>query len=40
MLYTKAMPNSIEFCKGIFLNAIPVRIIVPWSDQGVIFVMP
>ena len=28
-LYLKAMPNSIDFQKGIFLHAIPVRIIVP-----------
>ena len=26
------MPNSIDFYKGIFLNVIPVRIIVPWSE--------
>ena len=25
------MPNSIDFCKGIFLHVIPVLIIVPWS---------
>ena len=24
------MPNSIDFCKWIFLHVIPVRIIVPW----------
>ena len=29
-LYFKAMPNSVEFYKGIFLHVIPVRIIVPW----------
>ena len=29
-LYFKAMPNSIDFYKGIFLHLIPVRIIVPW----------
>ena len=28
-LYLKAMPNSIDFYKGIFLHVIPVRIIVP-----------
>ena len=28
-LYFKAMPNSIDFYKGIFLHVIPVRIIVP-----------
>ena len=27
------MPNSISFYKGIFLHVIPVRIIVPWSNQ-------
>ena len=27
-LYFKAMPNSIDFYKGIFLNGIPVRVIV------------
>ena len=26
------MPDSIEFCKGIFLHVIPVRIIVPWPN--------
>ena len=25
-----AMPNSIDFHKGIFLHVIPARIIVPW----------
>ena len=25
-LYFKAMSNSIDFCKGIFLHVIPVRI--------------
>ena len=29
-LYFKAMPNSIDFYKRIFVNVIPVRIIVPW----------
>ena len=29
-LYFKAMPNSIDFGKGIFLHVIPVRIIAPW----------
>ena len=28
-LYFKAMPNLIDFYKGIFLHVIPVRIIVP-----------
>ena len=28
-LYFKAMLNSIDFYKGIFLHVIPVRIIVP-----------
>ena len=32
MLYIKAMPNSINFYKGILLHFIPVRIIVPCSD--------
>ena len=27
-LYFKAMPNSIDFYKGIFLHGIPVRVIV------------
>ena len=27
------MPNSIDFHKGIFLHAIPVRIIVPWYSR-------
>ena len=31
-LYFKAMPNSIDFYKGIFLLLIPVRFIVPWFD--------
>ena len=26
------MPNSIDFYKGIFLNVIPVCIIVPWIE--------
>ena len=30
-LYFKAMPNSINFYKGIFIYIVPVRIIVPWS---------
>ena len=30
-LYFKAMLNSIEFYKGIFLRVIPVRIIIPWE---------
>ena len=29
-LYFKAMPNSIDFYKGIFLHVIPVRTIVLW----------
>ena len=29
MLYFKAMPNSVDFYKGIFLHVIPVCIIVP-----------
>ena len=28
-LYFKAMPNSIDFYKGIFLHVVPARIIVP-----------
>ena len=28
----KAMPNSIDFYKGIFLHIISVRIILPWSE--------
>ena len=28
-LYFKAMPNSIDLYKGIFLHSIPARIIVP-----------
>ena len=32
MLYFKAMPNSIDFYKGIFLHVIAVRIIVSWCD--------
>ena len=34
VLYFKAMPNSIDFYKGIFLHVFPVRIIVPWSYRG------
>ena len=34
MVYFKAMPNSIDFYKGIFLYVIPVRIIVTWSYLG------
>ena len=30
----KAMPNSIDFYKEIFLHIIPVRIIVPWSIKN------
>ena len=33
-LYFKAMPNSIDFYKGIFLHVISVRIIVPWLNIG------
>ena len=29
-LYFRAMLNSIDFYKGIFSHAVPVRIIVPW----------
>ena len=29
MLYFKAIPNSVNFYKGIFLHVIPVHIIVP-----------
>ena len=32
-LYFKAIPNSIDFYKGIFLNVIPVRIIVPCRNK-------
>ena len=32
VLYCKAIPNSINFYRGIFLNVIPVRIIVPWGE--------
>ena len=32
-LYFKAMPNSIDFYKAIFLHVFPVRIIVPCSQQ-------
>ena len=28
MLYVRAMPNSIDFFKGIFLHVLPVRIII------------
>ena len=28
------MPNSINFCKMIFLHAIPVHIIVSWYDTA------
>ena len=27
------MPNSVDFCKGVFLNVIPVRIIVLTKDK-------
>ena len=30
VLYFKAMPNSIDFIKGIFFHDISLRIIVPW----------
>ena len=29
-IYFKAMPNSIDCYKGIFLHVIPVHIVVPW----------
>ena len=32
-LYFKAMPNSIDFYKGILLHVIPVCIIVPWKSS-------
>ena len=32
-LYFKAMPNSLDFYKGIFLHVIPVRITVACSTQ-------
>ena len=32
-LYFKAMPNSIDFYKGIFLDVIRVRIVVSWNEQ-------
>ena len=28
-LYFKTIPNSVDFCEGIFLHVIPVRIIFP-----------
>ena len=31
LFYFKAMPNSAEFYKGVFLHVIPIRIIVPWQ---------
>ena len=31
-LYFKAISNSINFYRGIFLHVIPVRIIVPWLN--------
>ena len=34
VLYFKAIPNSIDFCKVIFLHVIPVRIIVPWYQSA------
>ena len=34
-LYFKAMPNSIDFYKGIFLHGIPVRVIVSWLNTWV-----
>ena len=33
-LYFKAMPNSIDFYKGIFLHVIPVRIIVSFFNAN------
>ena len=35
VLYFKAIPNSIEFYKGILLHVIPVRIIVPPWWKGI-----
>ena len=35
--YFKAMPNSIDFYKGIFLEVIPLRIIVPRFHVKVAF---
>ena len=32
-LYFKAMPNSIDFYKVIFLHVIRVRIVVSWNEQ-------
>ena len=32
-LYFKAMPNSIEFYRVIFLHVIPVCILVPWLEE-------
>ena len=34
MLYFKDIPDSIEFCEGISLDVIPVRIIVPWFYEN------
>ena len=34
-LYFKAILNSIDFYKEIFLHVIPVRIIVPWRHLPV-----
>ena len=30
LFYFKAMPNSADFYKWVFLHVIPIRIIVPW----------
>ena len=32
-LYFKAMPNLIDFYKGIYLHVVPVHIIVPCSQE-------
>ena len=32
-LYFRAMPNSVDFYKEIFLHVAPVRIVVPWSHE-------
>ena len=35
VLYFKAMPNSIDFYKGVFLHVILIRTIVPLFDVGI-----
>ena len=35
-LYFRAIPSSIDFSKGIFLNVIPARIVVSWLDSSFI----